>query len=79
MDRLYGDVQGAAAVRAANHAAGPARDGAYRRAVAALERHPPFAVTGVNDQPTLVGPRVGCASFPPQDLGYLDLAAICLR
>jgi ABC-type transport system substrate-binding protein len=78
-DRLYDDAAGVAAVRAANRATGPARDGAYRRAAAVLERHPPFAVTGVNNQPTLVGPRVGCVSFPPQDLGYLDLAAVCLR
>ena len=78
-DRLYTDERGLAAIRAAYQVGGPARDGAYRRAVATLERHAPVAVIGVSEQPTLLGARVGCASFPPQDLGYLDLAALCLR
>ena len=70
---------GLAAIRAAYQVGGPARDGAYRRAVATLERHAPVAIIGLSEQPTLLGARVGCASFPPQDLGYLDLAALCLR
>jgi hypothetical protein len=29
-------------------------------------------------QPTLLGRRVGCASTMPQDLGLVNLAALCV-
>jgi ABC-type transport system substrate-binding protein/class 3 adenylate cyclase/streptogramin lyase/tRNA A-37 threonylcarbamoyl transferase component Bud32 len=68
-------------VRAAYAVAGPGRAAAYRRVVAAMFRAaPPVAVYGLqNAPPQLFSSRIGCQVFRPQDSGYVDLAALCLR
>lgn len=68
-------------IRAAYAVEGRARSAAYRRLVAAMFRlAPPAAVYGLqNGPPQLFSSRIGCQVFRPQDSGYVDLAALCLR
>ena len=68
-------------MRAAHAVGGAARAGAYRRLVAGMFRaDPPAAVYALqNGPPQLVSTHIGCQVFRPQDLGYVDLAALCLR
>ena len=68
-------------MRAAYAVRGTARAGAYRRLVTDLLRSaPPGAVYGTQNGPAQVfSSRIGCQVFRPQDWGYVDLAALCLR
>jgi ABC-type transport system substrate-binding protein/class 3 adenylate cyclase len=76
----YDDPGAARAVRAAYRVAGPGRGAAYRRADAQILRgtSPPVVMFSHPVQPTLLGRRVGCASTMPQDLGLVNLAALCV-
>jgi ABC-type transport system substrate-binding protein len=79
-DELFDEPAAARVLRAAYQTSGPARDAAYRRADdALLERWAPVVPFARNDQPILVGPRVGCAAGLPEDYGHLNLAALCLK
>jgi hypothetical protein len=45
-----------------------------------LRSAPPAAPYGTQNGPAQVfSSRIGCKIFRPQDLGYVDLAALCLR
>jgi class 3 adenylate cyclase/ABC-type transport system substrate-binding protein/tRNA A-37 threonylcarbamoyl transferase component Bud32/streptogramin lyase len=68
-------------LRAAHEIGGSDRGATYRRLVAGLLRSaPPAAPYGTQNGPAQVfSSRVGCQVFRPQDWGYVDLAALCLR
>ena len=70
-----------ARLRAAHGVGGAARAETYRRLVAGMLRAaPPAAPYGIQNGPAQVfSDRVGCQVFRPQDWGYVDLAALCLR
>jgi hypothetical protein len=45
-----------------------------------LRSAPPAAPYGTQNGPAQVfSSRIGCKVFRPQDWGYVDLAALCLR
>ena len=44
-----------------------------------MRESPPIAAISLEARPQLLGARVGCAVFRPQDVGMVDLAALCLR
>jgi serine/threonine-protein kinase len=71
----------AARLRAADDVGGPTRAATYRRLVAGMLRSaPPAAPYGTQNGPAQVfSSRIGCKVFRPQDWGYVDLAALCLR
>jgi ABC-type oligopeptide transport system substrate-binding subunit len=71
----------AAKLRAALDVRGAALGETYRRLVAEMLRSaPPAAPYGTQNGPAQVfSSRIGCKIFRPQDLGYVDLAALCLR
>ena len=68
-------------MRTAHDVGGAARAEAYRRLVAGMLRAaPPAAPYGTQNGPAQVfSSRIGCQVFRPQDWGYVDLAALCLR
>jgi ABC-type transport system substrate-binding protein/class 3 adenylate cyclase len=68
-----------AEMRKAYRASGPARAAAYRAVLARLGRSVPVVPVALDEYPTLLGKRVGCASFAPQDGGRVNLAALCLH
>ena len=76
MDEPWG-----ARLRAAHEVGGAARAATYRRLVAGMLREaPPAAPYGTQNGPAQVfSSRIGCQVFRPQDWGYVDLAALCLR
>jgi oligopeptide transport system substrate-binding protein len=79
-DALYDGAAAVRALRAANLISGPARGPAFVRAEARLlATSPPGTPITLGEQPTLLGKRVGCASFLPQDQGLVDLTALCLH
>src|SRR5262249_15463866 len=71
----------AARLRAALEVGGTARADTYRRLVAGtLRSAPPAAPYGIQNGPAQVfSSRIGCQVFRPQDWGFVDLAALCLR
>jgi ABC-type transport system substrate-binding protein len=77
----YGDPRYVARMRAAHGVAGARRAAAYRALVADMMRmSPPAAVFAhTRSRPQLFSDRVGCQVFRPQDLGWVDLAALCLK
>jgi hypothetical protein len=70
-----------ARLRAADNVGGVARAETFRRLVSGLLRSaPPAAPYGTQNGPAQVfSSRIGCQVFRPQDWGYVDLAALCLR
>lgn len=77
----YSDAEYIARMRAAYRIAGPRRAAAYRSLVADMMREsPPSAIFAHGRQfPQLFSERVGCQVFRPQDGGWVDLAALCLK
>jgi YVTN family beta-propeller protein len=77
----YGDERFLARMRSANRVAGHMRGAAYRSLVADMMREsPPSMVFAyVRFPPQVFSERVGCQVFRPQDWGWVDLAALCLK
>jgi serine/threonine-protein kinase len=75
------DARWTARMRAAQEVGGTARADTYKQLVAGMLRSaPPAAVYGAPNGPAQVfSNRIGCQLFRPQDWGYVDLAALCLR
>ena len=68
-------------MRTAHDVGGAARAEAYRRLVAGmlLCRPARSALRTQNGPAQVFSSRIGCQVFRPQDWGYVDLAALCLR
>ena len=77
----YGDTRWINRMRRAATVVGPGRATVYRELVGRMMRQsPPTAVFAIPRQPVqLFSENVGCQVFRPQDYGYVDLAALCLR